>query len=189
MQKKEIDEGKNLENYVFKGYESFVSNACLISSFSNLFYNCKLDILESDIFFLGDGMKMDYQWNDHTKSIRDIVIFHDSNIMIQKFFKRINETISIEVIPDGEDVQTFKAFIKQKIDDGVPVIIAINTEFITYYQMRQKKFRPHFQTVLGYQEDKVYVSDCLVPTVKNYETYVGFFGMDDLYKASSMIYF
>lgn len=173
-----------MENYVFKEYESFVSNACLISSFSNLFYNCKLDISESDIFFLGDGMKMDYEWNDHAKSMKDIVVFHDSNILIQNFFERINETISIEALPDGEDVQSFKAFIKQKIDDGIPVIIAINTEFVTYYQTRPKKFRPHFLTVLGYQKDKVYVSDCLVPTVKNYETYVGFFGIDDLYKAS-----
>jgi len=173
-----------MEKYVFKKYSSFVSNACLISSFSNLFYNCGLDIMESDIFFLGDGMRFDYQWNDNAKSLKDILLFHDSNIMIQNFFEQINEKISIKKIPCGVNEEEFNIFIKKKIDEGVPVIIAINTEYITYYNKIPSKFRPHFLTVIGYRDDEAYISDCLVPTVRNYETYVGFFGFSDLFKAS-----
>lgn len=147
-----------MEKYVFKKYSSFVSNACLISSFSNLFYNCGSDIMESDIFFLGDGMRFDYQWDDNAKSLKDIVLFHDSNIMIQNFFEQINEKISIKKIPCGVNEEEFNIFIKKKIDEGVPVIIAINTEYIKYNGILHSRMLVYTHMLKYYEKNQEVLS-------------------------------
>lgn len=63
-----------MKKLLFHDYKTTVSNACLISSFSNLFFNCGTSITESDIFFLGKGLKLTINWQQD-KALSEISLF------------------------------------------------------------------------------------------------------------------
>lgn len=173
-----------MKKILFENYETQISTACLISSFFNLFYNYKTTIRESDIFFGGNGLKLTFNWENDI-SLKNIQLFHDANAMLCNFFSLLGEELKITSVPECQNFKSYKEFIKEQIDMEKPIIIRIHTKHIPYYTIVPKTYRSHVITIIGYDDENAIISDCLVPTLKDFGTYLGPISFEELYKASA----
>lgn len=132
---------------------------------------------------MGKGFQLILNWKLKTE-IQDIAFYYSSGSAIENFFHIFESTILCSHINQSYNIDEYKSFLISKINAGFPIILGVYTRFLDYYIKVPSQFRYHYITMFGYDEEKAIISDCLVPGVKDYDTYVGKISFESLYSAN-----
>lgn len=147
-----------------KNYKSLYGVNCILTSFGNIIRMVVPCISDSDIFFKGEGFRVQFI-EGKTKDEYAYYFSHEFVSVVKRYMKNNEIQYSCQGLPNNKNELIYN--LKKKIDNNTPIILFISTECLNYnltYINNTKRI--HAINIIGYNEKGFLISDSFVPTKK-----------------------
>lgn len=147
---------------VIKGYKTYQGSECLLACFHNVIKYYGIDVDESEIFILGEGLRTKYTGITRIKS--NVAISSHVNSSVLKFCSDYHiQQIFKQAINDSYSENDMIYYLSRNI----PVTVKVDPGYLKYSPVYTKGYGlTHFINIVGYEskDDLVLVSDGYVPS-------------------------